>query len=47
VDKLLAGIGGWAEIGTRLRWPYRWLPVSLVSELRSEAQRMLPAFYSL
>ena len=25
LDKLLAAIGGWADVGTRLRWPYRWI----------------------
>ena len=24
LDKLLAAVGGWADIGTRLRWPYRF-----------------------
>ena len=23
IDKQLAAIGGWSDVGTRLRWPYR------------------------
>jgi dihydrodipicolinate synthase/N-acetylneuraminate lyase len=26
LDKTLAAIGGWAPIGTRVRWPHRWVP---------------------
>jgi hypothetical protein len=24
LDKLLTAIGGWSNVGTRLRWPYKW-----------------------
>jgi 4-hydroxy-tetrahydrodipicolinate synthase len=42
VDKLLAAIGGWAEIGTRLRWPYRSIPESEAERLRPIARAELP-----
>jgi dihydrodipicolinate synthase/N-acetylneuraminate lyase len=42
VDKLLAAIGGWAQIGTRVRWPYRWIPESEADRLRSIALTDLP-----
>jgi dihydrodipicolinate synthase/N-acetylneuraminate lyase len=42
LDKLLAAIGGWAEIGTRLRRPYRWIDPSVVSALREKARIALP-----
>jgi dihydrodipicolinate synthase/N-acetylneuraminate lyase len=41
-DKLLAAIGGWCPMPTRLRWPYRWIDSALVSSLRSMAERALP-----
>jgi len=41
-DKLLAEIGGWSNVGTRLRWPYRWIPESEAKRLRPIAQQMLP-----
>lgn len=42
LDKLLAAAGGWANIGTRLRWPYRWIPEKEVPEVRTIAKRYLP-----
>ncbi len=42
LDKLLAAIGGWADIGTRLRRPYRWIDPSIVPELREKARAALP-----
>jgi hypothetical protein len=42
IDKLLASIGGWASTGTRLRFPYRWIPESVVPRLRDVAERSLP-----
>jgi len=42
VDKLLAAIGGWAGIGTRLRWPYRSIPEAEAMRLREIARRELP-----
>ncbi len=43
-DKLLAAIGGWADIGTRLRWPYEGIPAQEVTKLRSACQELLPEF---
>jgi 4-hydroxy-tetrahydrodipicolinate synthase len=42
LDKLLAAVGGWAPIGTRLRWPYRRIPEKQVQEVRNVAKRYLP-----
>jgi dihydrodipicolinate synthase/N-acetylneuraminate lyase len=42
LDKLLAAIGGWADVGTRLRWPYRWLDPAEAARLRPLAQALLP-----
>ncbi|OQP60404.1 dihydrodipicolinate synthase family protein [Niastella vici] len=46
-DKLLAAIGGWANVGTRLRWPYQGIDESEVSKLRTIAQEMLSEFFIL
>jgi dihydrodipicolinate synthase/N-acetylneuraminate lyase len=46
VDKLLAAIGGWADIGTRLRWPYRWIPEAEVLHLRPAARGLLPELFT-
>lgn len=45
VDKLLAAIGGWADVGTRLRWPYRWIDSSRVPALRAAARAALPELF--
>jgi dihydrodipicolinate synthase/N-acetylneuraminate lyase len=42
LDKLLAAIGGWADVGTRLRWPYRWIAPDVAARLRPVAQSLLP-----
>lgn len=45
LDKLLASIGGWATIGTRLRWPYRSIPEADVREVRNVARNHLPSSF--
>ena len=45
LDKLLVAVGGWAFIGTRLRWPYRWVPEEMVPEIRKVARQYLPTFF--
>lgn len=45
VDKLLCAIGGWSEISTRMRWPYRFIPMDQVGELRKIAKKMLPEMF--
>jgi dihydrodipicolinate synthase/N-acetylneuraminate lyase len=46
LDKLLAAIGGWADVGTRLRWPYRWLEPQEAIRLRPIAKSMLPELFA-
>ena len=38
LDKLLASIGGWAPVGTRLRRPYRFIDGSEAARLRPIAR---------
>jgi dihydrodipicolinate synthase/N-acetylneuraminate lyase len=44
VDKLLAAIGGWAPLTTRMRWPYRSIPAEDAVRLRAIARTELPDF---
>lgn len=44
-DKLLASIGGWANIGTRLRWPYRWIEESAAECLKPLAREAVPELF--
>jgi 4-hydroxy-tetrahydrodipicolinate synthase len=45
LDKLLAAIGGWANVGLRLRWPYRGVPESEAVRLRPIARAMMPEMF--
>jgi dihydrodipicolinate synthase/N-acetylneuraminate lyase len=47
LDKLLAAIGGWGPVGTRLRRPYRWISESEVPRLRDIARWDLPELFDL
>jgi dihydrodipicolinate synthase/N-acetylneuraminate lyase len=42
LDKLLAAVGGWSRMGTRVRWPYRWIDADQVAVIRREALAMVP-----
>jgi len=44
VDKLLATIGGWANISTRLRWPYQSINPQEITQLRAVCREILPEF---
>ncbi len=45
LDKFLAAVGGWADIGTRLRWPYKWIPEAEVAAARKACKQLLPEFF--
>jgi 4-hydroxy-tetrahydrodipicolinate synthase len=45
LDKLLAAIGGWADVGTQLRWPYRWIDPQEAIRLRPVAKAQLPELF--
>ncbi len=42
LDKTLAHIGGWADIGTQVRWPYRSVPETEAAALRPLARTAIP-----
>ncbi|MGV8952070.1 MAG: dihydrodipicolinate synthase family protein [Cypionkella sp.] len=42
LDKLLAAIGGWADVGTRLRAPYRSVDPEVATALRPIANALIP-----
>jgi dihydrodipicolinate synthase/N-acetylneuraminate lyase len=46
LDKTLAAIGGWAPIGTRVRWPHRSVPESAVPALRAAAAAAVPELFA-
>ena len=46
LDKLLAEVGGWCDLGTRLRWPYRSIPSEVARALRPLARDMIPELFA-
>ena len=47
LDKLLAAIGGWANIGTRVPWPYRSVEESEAERLGAIARRYVPELFEI
>ena len=43
-DRLLACIGGWTDVGWRMRWPYRSIPAEEAARLRPVVRELLPEF---
>jgi len=46
LDKFLAAVGGWCPIGTRLRWPYKWINDEDVKPARAIAKKYIPELLS-
>jgi 4-hydroxy-tetrahydrodipicolinate synthase len=44
-DRFMALLGGWADVGDTLRWPYRSIPRELAEEIRPEAVNIIPEFF--
>lgn len=44
-DRFMAILGGWADVGEFLRWPYRSIPSERAAQIRSEAAALLPEFF--
>lgn len=47
VDKFLAAVGGWSNISTRVRWPYRSIPEEEVTKVRTVCRTILPEFFEI
>lgn len=45
LDKFLAAVGGWGAIGTRLRWPYKFIDEKEVLPARERAKQLIPEFF--
>jgi len=44
-DKWMAAIGNWADVGTRLRWPYGFVPEAEAKRLQPLAREWLPELF--
>ena len=45
LDKFLAAVGGWANVGTRLRWPYKSVDEASIPAIRRKTALLLPEFF--
>ncbi len=45
LDKFLAAVGGWCNVGTKVRWPYQSVPEHMVDQFRILAREQLPEFF--
>jgi len=43
-DRFMALVGGWADVGAKLRWPYRSIPEELVAPTRQKVKAIIPEF---
>lgn len=43
-DRFMALLGGWAEVGEHMRWPYRSIPAAEVERVRPAARELIPEF---
>ena len=46
-DRFMARLGGWADVGETMRWPYRSIPVAETQRIRPVAQRLSPSSSNL
>lgn len=44
-DRFMALVGGWADVGEKLRWPYKSIPKKLTESIRIKAIKMIPEFF--
>ncbi len=44
-DKFLSVVGGWATVGSRMRWPYRSIPEVAAGRVREAAKALIPEFF--
>ena len=43
-DRFMALVGGWADVGAKLRWPYSSIPADYVDQVRKRAHDIIPEF---
>ncbi|QGY44257.1 dihydrodipicolinate synthase family protein [Maribellus comscasis] len=44
-DRFMALVGGWADVGANLRWPYKSIPDELTEPVRKKARKIIPEFF--
>lgn len=45
-DRFMALVGGWADVGAVMRWPYDSIPMSYVDSVRRQGRAIIPEFFN-
>lgn len=45
-DRFMACVGNWADVGSKLRWPYDSIPESYIEPIRQQGQSIIPEFFN-
>lgn len=46
-DRFMANVGGWADVGSHMRWPYDSIPDSNIIPVRKRAMELIPEFFDI
>lgn len=46
-DRFMAIVGGWADVGPDLRWPYQSIPTEYVEKVRRQGLDIIPEFFAI
>jgi len=46
-DRFMALIGGWADVGDKLRWPYQSIQKEYVDSVKTLAKNIIPEFFNI
>ncbi len=44
-DRFMAILGGWADVGEKLRWPYKSVPKEYANEIKEAVKALIPEFF--
>lgn len=44
-DRFMANLGGWANVGENLRWPYKSVPKEYANEIKDKVKALIPEFF--
>jgi len=44
-DRFMALLGGWADVGEYMRWPYRSIPAEYIDKVKPAAKKLIPEFF--
>lgn len=46
-DRFMANVGAWANLGSRMRWPYDSIPEEYIAPVRARGKALIPEFFDI